>query len=46
MVDKDLIISKADSVNKHLNRVDEKIRKNAKGFLQDYDLQDIVLFNL
>lgn len=46
MVDKDLIISKADSVTQHLKRVNERISPNADGLLQDDDLRDIVLFNL
>ena len=46
MVEKNLIISKAGVVRKHLRRVEEKCGPDAESFLRDRDLQDIVSFNL
>lgn len=46
MVDHDLILAKADSVRKHLNRVIEKRQVDLRAFTQDLDRQEIILFNL
>jgi uncharacterized protein YutE (UPF0331/DUF86 family) len=46
MVDHDLILSKANSVEKHVKRALEKSDVDMKAFLNDSDRQDIVLFNL
>ena len=46
MVERNLIISKAGVVRKHLRRVEEKCGPDAESFLKDRDLQDIVSFNL
>ena len=46
MVERNLIISKAGVVRKHLRRVEEKCCPDAESFLKDRDLQDIVSFNL
>ena len=46
MVDKDLIISKADLVKKHVDRALNKGNIDIHEFLRDTDRQDIVLFNI
>jgi uncharacterized protein YutE (UPF0331/DUF86 family) len=39
-------LAKASSVEKHLKRVKDKVKIGQKTFLQDIDLQEIVMFNL
>ena len=46
MVDSDLILAKAGSVKRHLNRVIEKRNSDLETFLQDIDRQESILFNL
>jgi len=46
MVDRDLIVSKADAVKKHVDRAMEKCKVDAVTFLNDRDCQDVVLFNI
>jgi len=46
MVDRDLILAKASSIRKHLERARKKVNIDLKIFLGDIDCQDIVLFNL
>ncbi len=46
MVDKDLIIAKASSVKRNLNRIKEKRDTDLKTFLKDLDRQESILFNL
>ncbi len=46
MVDKDLLLSKASSVKRHLKRAEEKVKPDLKTFLSDLDRQEIVMFNL
>lgn len=46
MVDRDLIISKADSAKKHIDRALQKAGIGLEEFLKDSDRQDIVLFNI
>ncbi len=46
MVDRDLILAKAGSVKRHLNRVEEKSNADIETFLNDIDRQEIILFNL
>jgi len=46
MVDRDLIVAKADVVKKHVDRALLKSQVSISSFLEDRDLQDIVLFNL
>jgi uncharacterized protein YutE (UPF0331/DUF86 family) len=46
VVDRDLILAKAGSVKRHLNRVDEKSNADLETFLNDIDRQEIILFNL
>lgn len=45
-VDFDLLLAKASSVRKHLDRVSEKCDVSVEAFLKDIDRQEIVLFNL
>ena len=42
MIDRDLILAKASAVEKHLNRVKDKVNIGQETFLQDIDLQEIV----
>jgi uncharacterized protein YutE (UPF0331/DUF86 family) len=46
MVDRDLIIAKADAVKKHVSRVRHKAGIALHDFVKDADRQDIVLFNI
>ena len=46
MVDKDLIMAKAGSVRKHLNRIEMKRSVDLKTFLSDFDRQESILFNI
>ena len=46
MVDRDLIISKADAIKKHVDRAIKKSQVSIDSFKNDRDCQDIVLFNL
>ena len=46
MVDRDLIVSKADAIKKHVDRAVKKSQVDITGFINDRDRQDIVLFNL
>jgi uncharacterized protein YutE (UPF0331/DUF86 family) len=46
MVDKDLIIAKASSLKRHLNRIKEKGDTDLETFLKDLDRQESILFNL
>ena len=46
MIDRDLILAKASAVEKHVNRVKDKVRIGKETFLHDIDLQEIVMFNL
>jgi len=46
LVDSDLILAKASSVKRHLNRVIEKRHTDLQTFLQDIDRQESILFNL
>ena len=46
MVDRDIIIAKADSIRKHVQKAREKVGIDLKDFLRDADCQDIVLFNI
>ena len=46
MVDKDLIMAKASSVKRHLNRIKEKRDTDLETFLKDLDRQESILFNL
>jgi uncharacterized protein YutE (UPF0331/DUF86 family) len=46
VVDSDLILAKAGAVKSHLNRVFEKRNVDLKGFLEDIDRQESILFNI
>ena len=46
MVDSNLILAKAGSVQRHLNRVIEKRNTDIQIFLKDIDRQESILFNL
>lgn len=46
MVDPDLIMAKASSIMKHLNRVKEKSATDLQTFIKDIDRQESILFNL
>ena len=46
MVDKDLILSKAGSINRHCNRIVDKSDVAIDVFKTDLDRQESVLFNL
>lgn len=46
MVDTDLILAKAGSVKRHLNRVFEKRKTDLRTFLKNIDIQESVLFNI
>ena len=46
MVDTDLILAKAGSVKRHLNRVFEKRNIDLRTFLKDIDIQESILFNI
>lgn len=46
MVDRDLILAKASSVESHSKRVIEKRNANLETFLDNIDLQESILFNL
>ncbi len=46
MIDKDIILSKADRVHRHVRRVKERRPPTLQEFLSNRDLQDIILFNL
>jgi uncharacterized protein YutE (UPF0331/DUF86 family) len=46
LVDTDLILAKAGSVKRHLNRVFEKRNTDLGTFLKNIDIQESVLFNI
>lgn len=46
MVDRNLILAKAGSIKRHLNRIIEKSNTDLKTFLKDLDRQESVIFNL
>ena len=46
LVDIDLILAKAGSVKRHLNRIFEKRSTDLNTFLKDIDLQESILFNI
>jgi uncharacterized protein YutE (UPF0331/DUF86 family) len=46
LIDRDLILAKATTVDKHVNRVKDKVGMGKETFLHDMDLQEIVMFNL
>jgi len=46
LVDTELILAKAGSVKRHLNRVFEKRNTDLRTFLKNIDIQESVLFNI
>ena len=46
MADRDLILTKAGSVRRHLNRIVQKSNTDLQTFLHDIDRQESILFNL
>ena len=46
MVDTDLVLAKAGSVKRHLNRIFEKRDITLGTFLKDIDIQESILFNI
>ena len=46
MIDKDILLNKANKVHHHLTRIREKRVVSLEEFLADLDCQEIVLFNL
>jgi uncharacterized protein YutE (UPF0331/DUF86 family) len=46
LIDRDLILAKASAVDKHVNRIKDKVSIGKETFLRDIDLQEIVMFNL
>jgi uncharacterized protein YutE (UPF0331/DUF86 family) len=46
LVDHDLILAKAASVKKRLNRINQKCQIEKSLFREDLDCQEIILFNL
>jgi len=46
LADTDLILAKAGSVKRHLNRVFEKRNTDLRTFLKNIDIQESVLFNI
>ncbi len=46
MVDRDLVLVKASSVRRHLDRVTEKRDTDLRTFMRDIDRQESILFNL
>ena len=46
MVDREIIIAKASSVKRHMERVKKKVNVDLQIFLGDLDCQEIILFNL
>ena len=46
MIDKDVILNKANKVDHHLRRIRDKRVVSLEGFLADLDCQESILFNL
>ncbi len=46
MIDKNVILDKASGIERHLKRIESKRGIGLDEFLNDIDLQDILLFNL
>lgn len=46
MLDRDLVLAKAGSIKRRLKRIHEKGQTDLRTFLNDLDLQEVVLFNL
>ena len=46
MIDKNVLLDKASGIERHLKRIESKRSITLDEFLNDIDLQDILLFNL
>ena len=46
MVDRDLILAKAGSVKRHIDRIKAKSVPDMATFLRDLDRQEIIAFNM
>ena len=46
MVDRNMIMAKAGSIRRHLNRIEMKRQVDLKIFLSDIDRQESILFNI
>jgi len=46
LVDRNLILAKAGSIKRHLNRITEKSNTDLQTFLKDLDRQESIIFNL
>ncbi|MCK5853238.1 DUF86 domain-containing protein [bacterium] len=46
MIDRDIVIAKASSVKRHLNRVKKKCNTDLQNFIKDIDRQESIIFNL
>ncbi|MCK5096871.1 MAG: DUF86 domain-containing protein [Desulfobacteraceae bacterium] len=46
MLDKDIILAKAGSINKYLNRIKNVSNITLQAFLDDINTRDIILFNI
>ena len=46
MIDRNIILSKASAVKRHLSRIEVKSETDLKTFLKDIDRQESILFNL
>ncbi len=46
MIDKDILLAKADRVNRYVDRIKEKRPATLEELLSSLDLQEILLFNL
>jgi len=46
VVDRNLILAKAGSIKRHLNRIAEKSNTDLQTFLKDLDRQESIIFNL
>jgi len=45
-IDKDILLSKAGRVHRHVRRIKEKRPPTLEEFLSELDLQEIIMFNL
>lgn len=46
MIDKDIVLNKADKVTHHIRRIKKKRDVTLEEFLSDLDLQEIIMFNI
>ena len=46
MIDRNIVLGKADRVNQHISRIREKRPEKVEDFISNLDLQESILFNL